>query len=69
MAGPLTAELTETGAGDDAGLVMAAHALMSLVDEAGSQAGKYTVYVHGSQGVQVGDRNIQHNIFGAPPGV
>jgi len=23
--------------------------------------------VHGSQGVQVGDSNIQHNTFSAPP--
>jgi len=39
---------------------------MKLIDEAGSRAGKYTVDVRGSQGVQVGDRNTQHNEFYAP---
>jgi hypothetical protein len=66
--GPLVAELTAAGAADDAGLVAAAQALMSLVDEIGSRAGKYAVQVQGSQGVQVGDHNTQHNVFGAPPG-
>lgn len=32
-----------------------------------SQAGTYTVRVDGSQGVQIGDHNRQHNIFGARP--
>ncbi len=66
--GPLVAELTAAGAADDAGLVAAAQALMSLVDEVGSRAGKYDVRVQHSQGVQVGDHNTQHNIFGAPSG-
>ena len=66
--GPLAVELTAAGATDDVGLVAAAQALMSLVDETGSRAGKYAVQVQGSQGVQVGNHNIQHNIFGAPPG-
>lgn len=65
---PLTAQLKAAGAGRDAELVAAAQALMRLVDEAGSRAGKYAVDVHGSQGVQVGDSNIQHNAFNAPPG-
>ena len=64
---PLTAQLEAAGAGRDSELVAAAQALMSLVDEAGSRAGKYAVDVHGSQGVQVGDSNIQHNTFSAPP--
>lgn len=64
--GPLVAELTTVGAANDAGLVAAAQALMSLVDETGSRAGKYAVQVQGSQGVQVGDHNTQRNIFGAP---
>jgi RIP homotypic interaction motif len=63
---PLAAELTAAGADNDAGLVAAAQALMSLVDETGSRAGKYAVRVQGSQGVQVGDYNTQRNIFGAP---
>lgn len=66
--GPLAAELTAAGADNDADLVTAARTLMSLVDVAGSQAGKYTVAVHGSQGVQIGDRNTQRNVFGAPSG-
>ena len=66
--GPLIAELTAAGAAGDADLVAAAQALMALVDEIGSRAGKYRVQVQGSQGVQVGDQNTQHNIFGAPPG-
>ena len=37
---------------------------MALVDAAGSQSGKYTVDVRGSQGVQVGDHNTQTNTFG-----
>jgi hypothetical protein len=65
---PLTAELDQAGADRDADLVAAAQALMSLVDEAGTRAGKYTVDVRGAQGVQVGDRNYQRNVFNAPPG-
>jgi hypothetical protein len=65
---PLMAELDDAGAGRDADLVAAAEALMHLVDEAGAQAGKYTVDVRGAQGVQIGDRNTQHNVFSSPPG-
>lgn len=65
--GPLVAELTAVGAADDANLAAAAQSLLSLVDEAGWRAGKYAVQVQGSQGVQVGDRNIQHNRFSSPP--
>ena len=65
---PLTAELQAAGADRDEGLVAAAQVLMSLVDEAGSRAGKYAVDVRGAQGVQVGDQNIQHNTFNAAPG-
>lgn len=65
--GPLTTELTAAGAADDQGLVAAAQALMNLIDESGSRAGKYAVRIEGSQGVQIGDHNTQHNTFGAPP--
>lgn len=64
---PMAAELTAAGAGADVDLLAAAQAVMRLVDEAGSWAGKYNVQVHGGQGVQVGDRNIQHNTFGTAP--
>jgi RIP homotypic interaction motif len=48
-------------------IVTAAQALLRLIDAAGSKAGKYTVEVHGGQGVQVGDHNTQHITFNAPP--
>jgi RIP homotypic interaction motif len=65
---PLAAELRGAGAGRDAELVAAAQALMALVDAAGSQAGKYSVQVHGGQGVQVGDHNVQTNVFNTSSG-
>jgi hypothetical protein len=65
---PLAAELSAAGADGDAGLVAAAQALMSLIDEAGARSGKYTVTVRDSQGVQVGDHNTQTNTFGSRPG-
>jgi RIP homotypic interaction motif len=64
---PLTKELAEAGADRDMDLVAAAQALMSLVDAAGSRAGKYAVDVRGAQGVQVGDHNTQDNIFYGGP--
>jgi hypothetical protein len=60
---PLAAKLTQLGAGDDAELVAAAEHLMELVDQAGARAGKYNVTIKDSQGVQVGDGNIQVNRF------
>ena len=39
---------------------------MRLIDANGTQAGKYEVDARGSQGVQVGDHNIQHNTYIAP---
>jgi hypothetical protein len=63
---PLAEELTAAGAADDAELVRAAQTVMALADAAGSAAGRYSVVVHGSQGVQVGDHNTQHNTFGPP---
>jgi hypothetical protein len=65
---PLMDELDQAGAGQDVGLLTAAEALMRLTDEAGARAGKYTVDVRGAQGVQIGDRSTQHNVFGVPPG-
>ena len=64
---PLTAELTKAGAATDETLIAAAQALMTLIDAAGSRSGKYTVDLRGSQGVQLGDGNTQHNVFHAPP--
>jgi hypothetical protein len=65
---PLAAELSAAGAESDADLVAAAQALMSLVDAAGSRAGKYVVTVRDSRGVQVGDHGTQTNIFRPGPG-
>jgi hypothetical protein len=62
---PLMAELARAGADGDGDLVAAAKVLLDLVGEAGG-AGKYTVDVRGAQGVQVGDRNRQDNVFNAP---
>lgn len=65
---PLRAELAEVGADSDPDLAAAAQALMSLIDEAGAQAGKYKVDLRGAHGVQVGDHNQQDNAFFASPG-
>lgn len=65
---PLAAELGEAGADRDSNLLAAAQALMDLLDAPGSQAGKYTVDVQGSQGVQIGDHNRQENTFNGPLG-
>jgi microcompartment protein CcmL/EutN len=60
---PLAAKLKQVGAADDADLVAAAQHLMELVDQAGARAGKYNVTIKDSQGVQLGDGNIQVNRF------
>jgi len=60
---PLAAKLTQLGAADDADLVAAAKHLMELVDQTGARAGKYNVTIKDSQGVQLGDGNIQVNRF------
>jgi hypothetical protein len=59
----LTAELAEAGAADDADLIAAAQGLMELVAEATARTGKYKVTITDSEGVQVGDNNIQLNRF------
>jgi hypothetical protein len=65
--GALKAELVEVDAGSDRAAVVAAQQLMTLLDAAGSQAGKYQVDVRGALGVQVGDHNTQTNTFAALP--
>ncbi len=62
----LSTELADIEISPD--LVATAQALMYLVDGAGSHAGKYAVDAQGSQGIQVGDYNVQHNTF-VPPEV
>lgn len=67
---PLETELGEAGADRDSSLLAAAQALMGLLDNAGSRAGKYNVDARGSQGAQIGGHhNVSRgNIFNAPPG-
>jgi hypothetical protein len=65
---PLIEELDEVGADRDLDLVAAARALMSLIDEAGTRAGKFTVDARGANGVQVGDHGRQDIVFNAAPG-
>ena len=64
----MAAELTAACAGSDGELIRAAQALMKLLDEAGSHVGKYAVDARGSQGIQIGDHNLQQNVFGSPYG-
>jgi Lon protease-like protein len=65
--GSLVAELTASGAENDADLVAAAQALMRLVDAVGAESGKYAVTVRGSQGIQIGDYSTQTNTFWPHP--
>jgi hypothetical protein len=62
----LSSELAAVGV--DGELVTAAQELMRLIDAEGTQAGKYEVDVDCSQGVQIGDHNVQHNTFVASAG-
>jgi len=61
---PLEHELTQSGAAADPELISAAQELMKLLDARGAAAGKYTVAVQNSSGLQVGDHNTQVNHFG-----
>jgi hypothetical protein len=63
---PLMAELAGTGADGDRDLIAAAQALLDLLGAAEGRPGKYTVDTRGAQGVQIGDRNRQDNVFNAP---
>jgi hypothetical protein len=63
---PLREAVAGTGAAQDAAVVEAAQRLLGLLDAAGSAAGKYQVDASHAQGVQVGDDNVQHNVFGRP---
>jgi hypothetical protein len=64
---PLEQALTESGAATDEAVVRAAERLMELLDQDGARAGRYSVDLRRAQGVQVGDRNEQLNVFTAPP--
>lgn len=62
---PLMAELAGSGAAGDRDLIAAAQALLDLVGVAEGRTGKYAVDARGAQGVQIGDRNRQDNVFNA----
>jgi hypothetical protein len=58
----LIAELIAAGVEGDRNILAAAEALMAIADPPGSQAGKYSIEIGGSRGIQVGDGGIQPNI-------
>ncbi|MFC0541898.1 RIP homotypic interaction motif-containing protein [Kutzneria chonburiensis] len=60
----LTKALTAADAGSNEDLVAAARRLLALTDPEGTKAGKYTVNVRDSKGVQVGDGNTMTLNFG-----
>lgn len=66
---PLAKALATTGATADEVVLAAARQLMELLDAAGARAGKYDIDLRGGQGVQVGERNQQFNIYTAMPGI
>ncbi|MDX6235401.1 MAG: hypothetical protein QOG10_216 [Kribbellaceae bacterium] len=63
---PLGKALTGAGVAADPEVLEAAERLMTELDPAGADAGKYTVDLRGSQGVQVGDHSTMTNTFGTP---
>jgi len=63
---PLAKALAGTGASGDEPVLAAARELLELLDSAGARAGRYDVALRGGQGVQVGERNQQVNIYATP---
>jgi hypothetical protein len=59
----LVAALGKSGAADDPEVLAAARRLLALADPVRSAAGKYQVDAGEAKGVQIGDRNVQHNSF------
>jgi RIP homotypic interaction motif len=59
----LSKKLGAAGADQDPDILTAAQALVDLIGAPGLRAGKYSVTVTGSKGVQVGDHNTQTNTF------
>jgi hypothetical protein len=58
---PLIAELAAAGAGQDADLIAAATALLSLTDEVGFRSGEYAADPQSSPGALIGDQAAQRN--------
>jgi hypothetical protein len=65
---PLIAALGQAEADRDVDLVVAAQTLLGLVDP-GMRNGKYAVDARSAQGIQIGDRNRQANVFKVPHGL
>jgi hypothetical protein len=59
--------LATTGVAEDPEVLAAAEHLLRLLDSDGARAGTYAVTMPGAQGVQLGDRNQQSNVFGSGP--
>lgn len=59
----LRRHLEHEGARRDPELLRLAAELLELVDERGSRKGRYEVTIRGIHGVQIGNSNIQINVF------
>jgi len=59
----LAKKIRQAAAADDPRIVELAQALMRLMDDQGTRAGKYTVDARGARGEQIGDHSTQHNTF------
>jgi hypothetical protein len=64
---PLATALIGTGTVTDPAVIEAAQQVMALLDAVGTQSGAYLVDLRNAQGVQIGDRNRQTNLFATPP--
>lgn len=62
----MTAEWGRADVDSDKPLVEAAQRLMAMLDAERNRAGRYRVDARGAQGVQIGDYNVQSNVFNAP---
>jgi hypothetical protein len=60
---PLAKKIQQAGAADDPRILELAQTLVQLTAHEGARAGRYTVDVRGSKGVQIGDHGTQHNTF------
>lgn len=60
---PLRAELEAVQVDKDGAVLNAASQLLALADPQGESEGKYAVTVTQSQGLQIGDHNVQDNRF------
>jgi RIP homotypic interaction motif len=65
--GNLEVHLRQAGADRDQAILDAAAVVMRIADPGGARAGKYTINLSGSQGVQVGNHNHQSNVFNVSP--